>query len=135
MSYDLAVWFPKNAISATQALQTYKQLYRGNDNKLDADDRIVLFLQELVLTYPNLDSLPSFELDNSPWDSNISINSKYVILQVKWTRAEEMASFVEQLATKHFLLFFNPQTQKLVLPEHLQKKRVKRNHWWSFLFG
>ena len=119
MSFDLAVMNLEEAIAADEADNIYGELCDGNYEILNPSAKIDAFYKELTGKYPDTDSYPPGESDNCPWNVEISISDGAVLMSSAWSRADEVARYVFELAAKHDLSCYDPQTADLYLSPSL----------------
>ncbi len=55
-----------------------------------------------------------------PWPCALSHSGMAVVIACVWSMAEDVETFVKDLAKKHRLVFFDPQSDTVSLPEQLQ---------------
>jgi hypothetical protein len=116
MSFDLAVMNVEEPISSEEADAIYRKLCNGNYEALNASERISSFYQELIKKYPDIDSYSDEEIDECPWSIEINVSDSAVIVNIVWSRVEEVALFVMKLAEKHGLAWYDPQAYEVWLP-------------------
>ncbi len=93
------------------------------------------FYQELIEKWPEIDTIPEDRLgdfDFCPWSCALNHSGMAVVISCVWSMANEVAEHVESLAQKHRLLLFDPQADRVVLPDYL---RPKSRGLWQRLFG
>ena len=118
MSFDLAVFCPARALDDTDATALYVALCAGAKDaaRHEAEARLVVapeldaFYTKLTAIYPELDD----DEDESPFSCAIQREPKYVILNLSFSRSDEVAHVVEKLALAHGLDTFDPQSRKLL---------------------
>ncbi len=118
MSFDLAVFRPLRALDDAAATALYIALCdaptsparRDAEAALAAEAKLEAFYAALTAIYPELDD----DEDESPFACVIERRPCAVILNVSFSRADEVAHTVEKLALAHGLDTFDPQTSKLL---------------------
>jgi len=121
MSFDLGVWDSDIGIRKDQPADIYLRLCEGKVAPNGQSPSVNAFYAELTRKWPEIDSVPDKKIDDvdfCPWSSAIDHSGMHVIMCCTWSKANEVAGFVEQLAAKHGLVFFNPQTNEVKLPQH-----------------
>ncbi len=121
MSFDLAVFRAARALDDTDATSLYVALCAGAKDaaRHEAEARLLVtpeldaFYTKLTAIYPELDD----DEDESPFSCAIEREPKYVILNLSFSRAAEVAHVVEKLALAHGLDTFDPQSRKLLRAE------------------
>ena len=119
MSFDLAVMNVPKSITSAEAGDLYAELCEGKVDVLSPSANIDSFYQELISKYPDIDSYSDDEVDNCPWSVELNISDGAVLMCMVWSRVEEVAPFVMNLAAKHNLACFDPQEDKISLPPSL----------------
>jgi len=113
MSFDLAVFRAKSADAGTAAI--YKDLCGSAAARkealalLESSKRPAAFYAALTKQFAELDD----DVDESPFAAKIEREPTHVIMNVSFSRAEEVAHAVAKLAAKHDLDVFDPQANKL----------------------
>ena len=118
MSFDLGVWHSEMSVSSDEASRIYAALCRKErpSRALTASPAVRAFYQELMEVWP------ATRLGNtgpSPWSHAPHHSDDHVLLSCEWSRAEEVFLFVQGLAEKHGLIFFDPQSEEVYLPDHM----------------
>ena len=88
------------------------------------------FYDELTRRWPEIDSIPEERIGDfeyCPWSCAIERSGMYVIVNCVWSKADDVASYVYQLAEKHDLVLYDPQEDRIKLP-----KDDKKRSWWRF---
>ena len=116
MSFDLAVMNVPKSITSAEASVLYAELCEGNVDVLSPSADIDSFYQELISTYPDIDSYSDDDVDDCPWSVELDVSDGAVLMCMVWSRVEEVAPFVMNLAAKHHLACFDPQEDKISLP-------------------
>ncbi len=118
MSFDLAVFRPLRALDDAAATALYNALCEGAgtparreaEAALATEPKLEAFYAALTAIYPELDD----DEDDSPFACAIERRPCAIILNVSFSRADEVAHTVEKLALVHGLDTFDPQTSKLL---------------------
>lgn len=119
MSFDLAVMNLQEPITSAEAGDLYAELCEGNIDVVAPSENIDLFYQELTSKYPDIDSYSDDEVDSCPWSVELDVSDGAGVMCMVWSRVEEVAPFVMQLANKHRLACYDPQEEKIWLPPSL----------------
>jgi hypothetical protein len=128
MSYDLALWNSGNATpSDSEAGRLYIELCEDQCGGGPVAAGIQELYTELTRRYPEIDNVPEEAVDDCPWSGLLNRSGHHVILNVVWSRAEEIRRFVFELAKKHNLVLFDPQRRKVLWPTTEPPKR-----WFRF---
>lgn len=110
MSYDLGVW----AGDAEDPQARYASLC---DSSGSAAPELDGFYRDLTAKYPEL-----YEAENpeeSPWNAAIELSGDGAVLAIQHSRAVAVTRVVLELARKHGLTVFNPQTGEVHRPNVL----------------
>ena len=113
MSFDLAVMNIERNISPNKASEIYEQLCEGDYEILQPSEKIDAFYQELIEKYPDIDTYSDDEVDNCPWSAEIDISDGAVVMNIVWSRVDEVLPFAVKLAAKHSLACYDPQEDKI----------------------
>ncbi|PQO25999.1 hypothetical protein C5Y96_21345 [Blastopirellula marina] len=121
MSYDIAVWDLPRTFSRQEANQAWSEMFDGDDTSelLEDSPKIDAFQRELEEKYPQLDTLPDDQLDASPWSCEFGPEGPTLTLSYAWSRAEEIAHVVFDLAMKHNLAVFDFNSELIYMPPGL----------------
>jgi hypothetical protein len=82
------------------------------------------FYDELTDRYPELDDVPETRIDDmdySPWSCRIARSPGYVIASCVWSKADEVRLSISELARKHRLAFFDPQSGIIFYPDDMNR--------------
>ena len=122
MSYDLGIWYSSYPLTDAEADERYSAfLANGNGNgPVATDERLSRFVDELTSRFPQIDDVSEDEIDACPWSVAFDLSSSHVCTPIMWARAEDVAPFVLELAERHGLVCYDPQSRKVHLPPGLQ---------------
>lgn len=120
MSFDLAVMNVEKKISSEEATEIYNKLCDGEYDVLKPSERIDSFYQELVEKYPDVESYSDDDIDDCPWSVELDVSDGAVVMSMVWSAADEIPSFVTNLAEKHGLALYDPQDGSIYLPPTLR---------------
>jgi hypothetical protein len=132
MSFDLAVWYPHQQLSAERALLVYQGLCEGNLSELKPHPAIDAFYEELAAKHPELDDAPEEQLDDHdlcPWSIAHDRSDRHMIICAVWSKAEYVDNLIHQLARKHDLVVFDPQSVAITYPDG---SHGSDRPWWKF---
>jgi hypothetical protein len=112
MSFDLGVWFEPEPIIDQQAAEKYQNLCGIDpDSATPAHPRVAAFYRELTELFPDLDATADADrIERSPWTAGLSTTPTSVIMAITWSRATEVADIVRELAHRHGLICYDPQS-------------------------
>lgn len=114
MSFDLAVLATHGPVSVGVAQQIYQRCNGQAHTDGHLDHRIAVFYEELRLRYPDHPPYPA----ESPWMSMpLDIGIDHVIVHITWSpRGTTAVEAVMELARRHRLVVFDPQSDDVYLP-------------------
>lgn len=128
MSFDLGVWFPQKRISNREASELYARLCDGDITSVTPHPAIDAFYAELTKRYPEIDTIPEERVgdyDYCPWSCSLDHSPSHVIMACVWSRAKYVEELVENLARKHGLAVFDPQSDEVTYPDGSSGKSTK----------
>jgi len=138
MSCDYGVWHSETSLTNEEAAKIYVALCEQWPF-LDGENRAVrAFYDELTKRWPELDTVPDEKIDDKnycPWSCAISHSGMAVVTACVWSMADKVGSFVKELATRHQLVFFDPQSERVHLPEQMKSLTGKKSGWFGRVFG
>jgi hypothetical protein len=121
-SFCLGVWKCLTPISDEEAAHQYRLLREvGSESRFDAE--VYAFYSRLIGLYPEIDTLPEEELDDSPWASSMEVSDSHVIMAIVPEQSEKVIPRVLALAEENGLVCFDPQASRVYLPPHLVAKQ------------
>jgi hypothetical protein len=138
MSCDYGVWYSEAPLTNEEAAKIYLALCEQWPFLEGENGAVRAFYGELTSTWPEIDTVPDEKIDDheySPWSCAISHSGMAVLTACVWSMASNVGSFIQALATKHKLVFYDPQSRRLILPEHLRATNGKKGHWLGRFFG
>lgn len=120
MSFDLGVWSSNSAVAERRATQIYEGLCRGERrSELIVSPAVAAFYQELTDKWPEIDAVAEDQDDTAvcPWSCALDHSDDHVLMSCVWSQAENVYPYVQVLARKHGLVFFDPQSDEVYLPD------------------
>lgn len=126
MSFDLAVWFEPERVSASDTAGKYERLCDSDlaGAGVVASEAVSAFHQALIIEFPELssagDDCQQVSVSMSPWTAGLDVSAAHVLMPMSWSRASETAREVVALADRHELVCFDPQAEVLHLPPALR---------------
>jgi hypothetical protein len=143
VSYDLAVWEGSRPADDAAALATYRDLLerwqdegvveaihakmRGEQTAYDPTPAIAAYVADLLRRWPDSGD----ESEESPWADAPLINNAtgpLFYFAMVYSMAEEAVTFATELAAKHGLNCFDPQSEHL-LTAASELPQAKRPRW------
>ena len=126
MSFDLGVWYSERPLTDKEAADIYLNLCQ-NWPFLEGDKpNVVAFYNELIQRWPEIDTVPEEKIDDTnycPWSCALDHSGMAVVMPCVWPMADAVATFVRGLASTHALVLFDPQANRVHLPDHLKVER------------
>src|SRR4051812_31829090 len=98
MSFDLAFWWEKRAISPDEAARKYGALVEGGVGIVDEHPALVAFYSELTDRFPDLTEENS---ETSPWAASLYRTGECVITSISYPRQEEVSEYLLGLARRY----------------------------------
>ena len=120
MSYDMAVWNTSRRLTDAEAGTLYGQLCDSVVDGVTPHPAIEAFYSELTAKHPEIDDIPEERIDDTdycPWSIAFDRSPGHLIMCCVWSKAEYVDGFVRQLARKHGLAVFDPQSGKIQYPD------------------
>ncbi|UWM49134.1 hypothetical protein N0X72_08900 [Streptomyces carpaticus] len=110
MSFDLAFWYQSFSPTAESAARVYSQLTEGHVREVEESPAIEAFCQDVYSIYPDMTER---NMHDSPWASPLYVTGGCVIAAVSWSRSDEVCPVLLELASRHGLVAYNPQTREV----------------------
>lgn len=133
MSCDYGVWYSEKPLTNEEATKIYLALCEQWPFLEGENEAVLAFYDELIKRWPEIDTVPESKIDDKeycPWSCAISHSGMAVVTACVWSMASKVESFVKDLATKYKLVLYDPQSERVLLPEHLQTLQVKGSGGW-----
>ena len=118
----LAVWNSLTPISDEDAAHQY-QLLKDVGSERRFDDKVYAFYSRLISLYPEVETLPEDELDDSPWACSMEVSGSHVIMAIVPEQSEKVVPQVLALSEENGLVCFDPQARQAYLPPRLAAKQ------------
>lgn len=129
MSCDYGVWYSETSLTNEEAAKIYIGLCEQWPFLEGENQAVRALYNDLTKLWPELDSVPDEKIDDkdrSPWSCEISHSGIVVVTACVWPMADIVGSFVKELAARHRLIFYDPQSERVHPPEHLKAMQVKK---------
>jgi hypothetical protein len=113
-----------------EATKLYVGLCKREVEDVAPHPSVEAFYRELTAKHPEIDTIPEDRLDDHdycPWSCALDHSAGHVIISCVWSKAEYVNKFVKELARKHGLAVYDPQSSKLISPNGPADKP-----WWKF---
>lgn len=120
MSFDLCVWYSQTRIRNEEAGKLYVRLCDGDTSGVVPHPAIAAFYAELTGKHPEIDTIPEEEIGNHdycPWSCKLDQSPGHVIMSCVWSKATYVHQLVRDLARKHGLAVYDPQSDKVTYPD------------------
>jgi hypothetical protein len=119
MSFNLAVWEGPRPGTNADALAEFERLYAEymEGESVAPTARVKAFIAAITAKYPDLVDLPDDQVDDGVWSDGPLINNAsgpLFYFGIVWSRVEEVAPFVAEVARSEGLVCFDPQSNSLV---------------------
>lgn len=138
MSCDYGIWYSETSISNREATEIYIALCEKWPFLEGENQAVRAFYEELITHWPEIDTIPEEKLDDKeycPWSCEICHSGMAVVTACVWPMGDKVGSFIKVLAAKHRLIFFDPQSERVYLPQHIETSSLKHGGWLKRLFG
>jgi len=125
VSCDFGVWFPDRHLSDEEAGNLYAQLCDGEVAGIQPHAAVDAFYEELTSRHPEIDTIPEDRLDDHdycPWSCALDRSPGHVIMPCVWSQAERVERLVHELAEKHGLAVYDPQSGHITYPRSPAKR-------------
>jgi hypothetical protein len=133
MSCDYSVWNSKKHFTAKEAGEVHGRLCENDLSDVEPSPSIAAFYQELTAKHPEIDDVPEEKMgdnDYSPWSCSLDKSDGHVIMPCVWVKADYVGDLVRTLAKKHGLVFYDPQSERILYP-HSETSQAKQKPWWK----
>jgi hypothetical protein len=132
MSCDFGVWFPHERLSNEEACKLYIKLCQGDVSGVHPHPAVDAFYAELTALHPEIDTIPEERLDDHdycPWSCALDRSPAHVIMPCVFSQGLHVERLVKDLARKHGLAVFDPQSGVIGYPDDPPPQQTKRP-WW-----
>lgn len=119
MSCDFGVWFPSKHLTNEEADELYAQLCEGEIDGITPHSSIDSFYKEITSKHPEIDDIPDDDVDDldlCPWSIAFDRSDGHLLISCVWSKAEYVESLIKELAKKHGLAVYDPQTETIIYP-------------------
>ena len=120
MSCDFGIWHSDKLLTNQEAAQIYVRLCEEWPFLEGENPAVRAFYDDLTKRWPELDTVPDEKVDDAdycPWSCAISHSGMAVVVSCVWPKSDDVAAFVQGLAAKHQLILYDPQADKVHLPQ------------------
>lgn len=133
MSFDLGVWYPQKRIGNKEAGELYVRLCDGDTSGVVPHPAIDAFYAELTAKHPEIDTIPEEKIgdyDYCPWSCKLDLSPGHVIMACVWSKASYVHQFVQDLARKHGLALYDPQSDRVTYPDGSTGAKAAHGALW-----
>ncbi|MBI5759706.1 MAG: hypothetical protein HZA46_14405 [Planctomycetales bacterium] len=118
MSFDLAVWYSNKPLTDSEASEIYAAAGEADSRNIifERHASVREFFGELIVHFPDSRDLPEGEWDKCPWSCPLSVSDGCCEMCMSWSRVNDVVPLVLELAAKHGLVCFDPQSSRVFLP-------------------
>jgi len=133
MSFDLAVWYPNQRINNKEAGELYVGLCDSDASGVLPHPSVDAFYAELTAKLPEIDKVPAEKINNhdfSPWSCKLDHSTGHLIMSCVWPKATDVHKLVQDLARKHGLALYDPQSDVITYPDGATGTKANRGALW-----
>ncbi len=137
MSFDLGVWCPNKRINNKEARELYVRLCDSDASGVVPHPSVDAFYAELTAKLPEIDKVPAEKIndhDYSPWSCKLDHSPGHVIMSCVWPKATDVHKLVQDLARKHGLALYDPQSDVITYPDGSSGTKAARGALWILGF-
>lgn len=113
MSFDLAVILAPPSASDDEIRRVAAQLGEVDQGNAWPEGPVGEFAIELLHKWPPLHALAEEDLEGSPWNGDLTLSSGGALLNIGWSRADEVRFTVLMLAMRHELAVADFQVDRV----------------------
>jgi len=116
----MAVWNTRVRLTDAEASTLYGELCDSVTSGVTPHPAIEAFYSELTAKHPEIDAIPDDRIDDTdycPWSIAFDRSPGHLIMNCVWSKAEYVDGLIRQLARKHGLAVFDPQSGKIQYPD------------------
>jgi hypothetical protein len=141
VSCDYLVWYSEQRISSQEAQHIYLRLCESDTSGVTANPAVEAFYAELTAKHPEIDTVPKQRLndhDYCPWSCALDHSPAHVIMCCVWPKAAYVHNLVQELARKHGLTVYDPQSDEVIYPDGTRSRRDRPSRtslWILFAFA
>lgn len=120
MSCDFGIWYPHERLTDAQAGAVYAALCEGDVSRVRPHPAVDAFYEELTARHPEIDDVPEDRIDDHelcPWSCAMDRSSAHLVIASVWSRAEATHRTLLELARKHGVALFDPQSGCIAYPD------------------
>lgn len=118
VSFDLVYWYENAQSTPGRAAEIYDRLADGEEGVVPRVPAIDDFFAEIVAMFGDL---TEDGIEESPWAARLYRTPECVIVNLAYSRSEEVAPVLRSSASKHRLTAYDPQNQQVHPPVDSQQ--------------
>ena len=129
MSCDYCVLSLPSRLPKEEVAALYHRLCETDLDGVVPSPAIDAFYDEITKKHPQIDDVPEDkhgDFDFSPWSVEFDRSAGHLIMCCVWPKADYVGSLVIELAKKHKLVVYDPQSDRVIYPDDDSKP------WWQF---
>jgi hypothetical protein len=137
MSFDLGVWYRQNRLANKEAGELYVRLCDGNTSGVVPHPSVDALYAELIAGHPEIDTIPKEKIgdyDSCPWNCKLDHSRAHVIMCCVWSKATDVGRLVQNLARKHGLAIYDPQSDVVAYPDGSAGTKANGGPLWILAF-
>ena len=114
MNFDLGIWQAEGPLSAAEASRIYASFCRAETpaRVVRNSPAVNAFYADLIAKWPETGNK-----ELCPWSGPLHHSASHVLLSCVWSKAENVLLQVAEVASRHGLVVFDPQSEEVYLPE------------------
>lgn len=135
MSYGLAVWHQSSKITNEEAAKIYIALCEEDISGVESHPSVEGFYTDVTSKHPEIDDIPEEEIDDHdlcPWSCAFDRSPGHLIMCCIWPKSKCVAALIFELAEKHGLAVFDPQSETINYPPDQFPASASSKPWWKF---
>jgi hypothetical protein len=117
VSANIYCWTREARLDPDNGSLFAKQLDALHDGPTpEPSSALIAFVDDLLARYPDLDELDDDKLDDNVWSDGPltgNIIGEFINIGILWSRYDVAALFVIEMAKKHQLFCYDPQSENL----------------------
>jgi hypothetical protein len=134
MSCDHAIWYPSELLTDAKAGALYIRLCEGDLSGVTPHRSVDDFYAELTATHPEIDTIAEERIGDfayCPWSVAFDRSPGHLIICCVWSKADYVGSLLRELAEKHGLALYDPQSEQVHFPsKNRPPQTTKRWKLW-----
>ncbi len=129
MSYDLALFSTDVGTTNKEVAAYYVACCDAEQPDGPPNPDLDRAFAEIAEQYPDLATIPDEDLDDCPWSAGFDKGPRHLVMCMRWSRAEDMARFINRIAARHDVILYDPQEDESFRDQQQLPDSAKRP-WW-----